>query len=102
MGKVISPGEGVTIASQSDPALCAFSSIRPLASERATSSKPSGSTGRTSIPGASASSASAMPEVSPPPPQGTSTSASATPCSAACCAISSPNVPCPAITSGSS
>ena len=40
------------------------------------------------------------PGASPPPPQQTSTSAAATPASAACAAISSPTVPCPAITSG--
>ena len=98
IGKVMCPGEGVMIASQSDPELRALRSICPDLSERATSSKPSGSTGRVRRPGARASSASAMPDVSPPPPQQTSTSAASTPSSAACSAISSPTVPCPAIT----
>ena len=64
------------------------------------SSKRSGSTGRTRKLGASASSASAIPALRPPPPQQTSTSRAVTPASAACAAISSPVVPCPAITSG--
>ena len=101
-GKVSSPGVGVTIASQIEPPAAALRSRCPLASERAVSSKRSGSHVRTRSPGAVASSASAIPDERPPPPQHTSTSASATPAAAACSAISRPTVPCPEITCGSS
>ncbi|CAI8194894.1 Uncharacterised protein [marine metagenome] len=74
----------------------------PFAKERVTSSKSTGSTGRTRISGASASSANAMPDVSPPPPQQTNTSAAVIPTSDTCSAISKPQVPWPAMTSGSS
>ena len=99
-GNVSAPGRAVRIASQMDPVAAAFPTRSPAASDRAISSNPAGSAVRTLRPGASASKASATPALSPPPPHGTSTSASATPASAACAAISSPSVPCPAITSG--
>src|SRR6056297_855757 len=92
-GNVSSPGAGVRIASAAEPVVRSFESRRPAASERATSSKPSGSTVRTCKPGARASRARAMPAESPPPPQQTSTSAASTPASAACRAISRPAVP---------
>jgi hypothetical protein len=77
--KVVSPGAGRQDR-VAEPRLRAGVALDPPdRSERAVSSKPSGSTGRTRIPGACASSASAMPEVKPPPPQQTSTVASVTP-----------------------
>ena len=75
IGKVNSPGCGVTIASQRPPASRVLRWIWPLARDLAVSSKPSGSQGRARNSGAVASSASAIPEVKPPPPQHTSTSA---------------------------
>jgi hypothetical protein len=100
IGKVICPGRGVRIASQIEPVGRALLRQSPASSDWAMSSKPAGSTVRTEKSGASAESASAMPEASPPPPQQTSTSAARIPASAASCAISRPVVPCPAITSG--
>ena len=52
IGKVISPGAGVTMASQMLPEGRLLRWIAPAASERATSSNPCGSAGRTRRPGA--------------------------------------------------
>ena len=71
--------------------------LRPASRERTVSSPSSGSTPmmRTRVPTASRR-ATAIPDSSPPPPRGTTTLAA----SPACSAISSPQVPWPAITSG--
>ena len=59
----------------------------------------SGSTPITLIPGRRDFTTAAMPAINPPPPTGTKIASISSSC---CCRISSPTVPCPAITSGSS
>ena len=97
IGKVSSPG----LVACSPSAIVRGTGIEvrsPAASERLTSSPASGSTPMILSPGANALAAVAQPEIRPPPDTGT-TSASRGPASSS---SSSPTVPCPAITRGSS
>ena len=102
MAKVISPGAGVTTASQIDRAAGSTRSILPLASERTVSSKSAGSAAQTRASGSSCLIARLVPAISPPPPQQLTTWSGTAPVSRHCAAISSPIVPWPAITRTSS
>ena len=67
--KVISPGLGVTTASQIDLLAGSTDRISPLSSDRMVSSNPSGSAAHTFAPGICEVTARLVPAISPPPPQ---------------------------------
>src|SRR5215472_9470165 len=93
ISKVMRPGDCAISASQIVPVSAALRSRRPVANERAWSSKPAGSAVTTCAAGTRALTASATPAVRPPPDAFTITTSGASPSAARSSTISRPVVP---------